>query len=168
MQAQEKVHGVAYLVGKGGYSVPKLHVWAVHEGGMNHHCEAQLATEMEKALITCSHLALTPDHLFELRLVIEHEFVCKSCYEVLIKFCKKHGVGKLNVYRPTRPSRNCKEDKLVAGSSCMRAAWGDDIVVQKIAHWPCTDGRGALRHSFKSLQAPQKPGLFFACGCNKL
>ena len=165
IQGQENVHGVARLIGTGGYSMQKLHVSALFTGGMKRHCEQLLVAELEEGLDRCKDMALTPKHMFELRVVIEHEFVCQSCYEALVRFCKENGVAELNVYRPTRLSRNGGEDKLVAGSSCMRGARGDDFDVQLTAHWPCTVGHGERR--FKPLRAPSKPGLFFACGCGK-
>ena len=157
VQAREKVHGVARLIG-GSFSYPKLRAYSTFEGGLNKHCEQQLVAELDEALKQCVTKALEPKHMRELRVLIEHELVCQDCYQTLEAFCKKNEIVQFNVYRPTRLSR-VTSNKLVAGSSCMRGAWGDDIEVQLTAHWPCNG-------SFKQLRAPEQDLFFYACGCD--
>ena len=103
-------------------------------------------------------MGLTRDHRCELRVLIEHEIVCKDCWDYMVKFCETWEVKTLNVYRPTRPPRQSAACELVGGATCMRAAWGNDIILEKTAHWPCNAA------GFKPRQTNQTK-LFFECGC---
>ena len=158
--ANERIYGVARLVGNGGYSTPKLHVSAVYSGADEAHCERQLVDELERALESSDvqRMGLTRDHRCELRVLIEHEIVCKDCWDYMVKFCETWEVKTLNVYRPTRPPRQSAACELVGGATCMRAAWGNDIILEKTAHWPCNAA------GFKLRQTNQTK-LFFECGC---
>ena len=72
--ANERIYGVARLVGNGGYSTPKLHVSAVYSGADEAHCERQLVDELERALESSDvqRMGLTRDHRCELRVHAAH------------------------------------------------------------------------------------------------
>eukprot|EP01047_Picozoa_sp_COSAG01_P050218 COSAG01_NODE_5052_length_4523_cov_2.790009_6_plen_134_part_00 len=86
----------------------------------------------EAARLTRMPLGPTP----VLRLVIEHQGVCRLCWSKIKEFCEAKKYEAI-VYRPTRPSRANSNGELVAGSTAMNSAWGGDITTQVIAHYPC-------------------------------